>query len=137
MKPQSCKGKGRRLQQRVVASILERFPRLSSDDVRSTSMGAQGEDVQLSAAGRDCVPLSIECKCVERLNVWACLEQAAKNTPDGAAPCLIFSKNRSPTYAVVEWDVLLDLYATRESANIPPRLRALIAEAATYVETNE
>jgi len=47
LKPQSAKAKGRKLQQWVRDQILQRFPTLSTDDVRSTSMGASGEDVQL------------------------------------------------------------------------------------------
>lgn len=113
MRPQSCKSKGRRLQQRVAASILEAFPQLADGDVFSTSMGAPGEDVRMSPLARSVLPLSIECKCVERLNVWAALEQARANTPTGAEACLIFSKNRSPTYAVVPWATLLELYRQR------------------------
>ena len=114
MKPQSCKSKGRKLQQRVAASILDAFPHLVEDDVFSTSMGAPGEDVRMSPLARSALPLSIECKCVERLNVWAALEQARANTPGkNIETCLIFSKNRSPTYAVVPWPALLELYRMR------------------------
>ena len=109
MRPQSCKNKGRRLQQRVVATILNKFPHLDSDDVVSTSMGAGGEDVRMSPLARSAVPLSIECKCVERLNVRACLEQVIRNTPEGTSPCIVFSRNHASTYAVIEWDVLLAL----------------------------
>ena len=110
MKPASCKNKGRRFQQRIARSILEAFPHLEEDDVVSTSMGAGGEDVRLSAAARRALPVSIECKCVEKLNVWSCLEQATRNAPGANTPCLVFSRNRSPTYAVVPWETLLDLY---------------------------
>ena len=110
MRPQSCKSKGRRLQQRIASSISEAFPHLQSDDAVSTSMGAGGEDVRLSPLARQALPLSIEAKCVEKINVWGCLEQAERNAPAGATPCLVFSRNRSPTYAVVPWPVLLDLY---------------------------
>lgn len=140
MRPQSCKSKGRRLQQRVARSILEAFPHLGEDDVHSTSMGAPGEDVRLSPLARDAVPLSIECKCVERLNVWAALEQAEGNCPRGATPCVVFSRNRATTYAAVPWDVLLALYRARGAApgaGLPPRLRALLAEMAAYVTEEE
>ena len=127
MRPQSCKSKGRRLQQKVVADILAAFPSLADDDCRSTSMGAGGEDVQLSPAARACIPLSFECKNVEKLNVWQCLEQCQANAPEGATPCLVFSRNRSPTYAVVPWAALLALYA-RPSPRLTPRVAALVAE---------
>lgn len=110
MRPQSAKAKGRRLQQKVASDILEAFPHLTPDDCFSTSMGAHGEDVRMSPATRQCVPLSIECKCQERLNVFAALQQAETNCPSAATPCLVFTKNRTKTYAVVPWDTLLSLY---------------------------
>ena len=98
LRPQSAKSKGRRFQQKVAASILESFPELEPDDCFSTSMGAPGEDVRLSPRARSLLPLSLECKCVEKINVWECLKQAEPNTPAGATSCLVFSRNRSPTY---------------------------------------
>ena len=134
MKPSSCKAKGRRLQQKVAQSIRDAFSGLTEDDVRSTSMGAGGEDVQLSSRARKCVPMSIECKCVEKLNVWQCLEQAERNCPSEATPCLVFSRNRAGTYAVIPWGALLELYVRIDAGAIPPRLRALLAEVAQWHE---
>lgn len=62
MKPQSAKAKGRTLQKWARDLILTTFPSLEPDDVRSTSMGADGEDIQLSPAARRVVPYQIECK---------------------------------------------------------------------------
>ena len=62
MRPQSCKSKGRRFQQRVARSILEAFPHLTDDDVHSTSMGASGEYAKLSAAARAALPLLANTK---------------------------------------------------------------------------
>ena len=93
MKPQSAKAKGRKLQQWVRDIILESFPSLEADDVRSTSMGAGGEDVQLSPAARRLMPYSIECKSVEKLNVWAAYEQAEANSGEHE-PLLVMKKNR-------------------------------------------
>ena len=45
MRPQSAKAKGRRLQQIVCQDLLELFPSLEADDIRSTSMGCNGEDI--------------------------------------------------------------------------------------------
>lgn len=93
-------------------------------------MGAGGEDVRLSPRARAVVPLSLECKCVEKLNVWASLEQARGNAPDGSTPCLVFSRNRAPTYAVVPWEWLLDLLATRPETSLPPELVPALKELA-------
>jgi hypothetical protein len=138
MKPQSCKNKGRKFQQRIARSIVEAFPHLQDDDAISTSMGAGGEDIRLSTAARKALPLSVECKCQEKLNVWSCLEQANANTPAGATPCLVFSRNRAHTYAVVPWDVLLNLYKTLYacggSDGIPTGLSDLLISLAPYAE---
>jgi hypothetical protein len=108
VKPASCKAKGRRLQQAVRDDLLDAFPTLTADDVRSTSMGAGGEDVLLSTAARRFVPLSFEAKNCERLNVFAALEQAEGNA-GGHTPCVVFKKNRTRTYAALPWPCLVRL----------------------------
>lgn len=116
--------------------ILDAFPHLSPDDCISTSMGAQGEDVRLSTAARAVVPLSIEAKCVEKLNIWGCIEQCESNTPEHATPCVVFSRNRSNAYAVIPWTELLALLQRlqvggggEEGGNrVPPRIASLVRE---------
>ena len=39
-------------------------------------MGAGGEDLIMARAAREKFPFSIECKNVEKLNVWEAYEQA-------------------------------------------------------------
>ena len=137
MRPQSCKSKGRRLQQQVAQNILEAFPELGNGDAVSTSMGAGGEDIRMSPAARGCIPLSIECKNVEKINIWGCLEQTSKNTPSEASPCLVFTRNRSPVWAVVPWDLLLDLFRRVRCGNgdtLPPRLEELLLELSTFAK---
>ena len=41
------KNKGKRLQNNVRDLLLETFTQLEPDDVRSTTMGESGEDIQL------------------------------------------------------------------------------------------
>lgn len=140
IRPQSAKSKGRRLQQQVASSILAAFPHLKEDDCFSTSMGAPGEDIRLSPRARESVPLSIECKCQEKLNVWASLEQAENNSPVEATPCLVFSRNRSPTYAVVEWSFLLRLLTKRDSTiseDTITNMRKLVKEMTRLVGEEE
>lgn len=107
MKPSSAKKKGRRLQKEVAKAVRERFD-LPDADVRSCSSGAGGVDVQLSAAARERFPFAVECKLRERLNVWNALEQAEANAGD-LKPLLVFRRNRSPAYAAMRLDDLLDL----------------------------
>lgn len=104
MKTQSAKAKGRRLQQFVRDSILALFPEhLEPGDVRSTSMGASGEDLLLSPAARRLFPFAVECKNQEKLNVWEALAQAASHA-GSLTPLLVFKRNQSLTYVALRWD---------------------------------
>lgn len=108
MKTQSAKAKGRKLQQMVRDLILETFTDLEPDDVRSTSMGAGGEDLQLSPAARRKFPYSVECKNVEKLNVWGAYEQAQANSGDHE-PLLIMKKNRKKPLVVLDLEAFIAL----------------------------
>jgi hypothetical protein len=109
MKSASAKQKGRRFQQWVRDRILERFPSLEPDDVKSTSMGASGEDVLLSPAARRLLPISIETKNVERIQIWEAIKQAEANAGE-YTPVVFFTRNRTSEYAVLPAEALLDLY---------------------------
>jgi hypothetical protein len=108
MKIQSAKAKGRRLQQQIVNDILHLHPELQPDDVRSTSMGAQGEDIQLSPAARSLFPYSIEAKNQERLNIWSAIEQNGQNAKNFTA-LTVFKKNNTPSYVALPWNHFLEL----------------------------
>ena len=108
MKPRSAKNKGKRLQNKVRDLILEKFNTLEEDDVRSITMGDSGEDILLSPAARRLFPFSVECKNQEKLNIWGALEQAEENSGDHT-PLVIFKRNRTKTYVVLEFDKLLKL----------------------------
>jgi hypothetical protein len=108
MKPRSAKNKGKRLQNKIRDLILEKFDSLEPDDVRSITMGDSGEDILLSPAARRLFPYSVECKNQEKLNIWSSLEQAEENSGKHT-PLVIFKRNRSKTYAVLEFDKLLEL----------------------------
>ena len=108
MKTQSAKAKGRKLQQMVRDLILETFSELEPDDVRSTSMGAGGEDLQLSPAARRKFPYSVECKNVEKLNVWGAYEQAAANSGKHE-PLLVMKKNRKKPLVVLDLEAFIGL----------------------------
>ena len=119
MKPASAKQKGRRLQQRVRDAILEAFPSLHPDDVRSTSMGASGADLQLSRAAFAVFPYRPEIKNVESLNIWKALAQAAahglRDTPP-SAPLVVFSRNGEDVFATLPLPELLFLLRCRDLA---------------------
>lgn len=93
MKVHSKKAKGRGLQKWVQHLICDNF-NLSTEDVRSTAMGQAGEDIQFSTAARDKFPFSIECKAVEKLNLYDAYRQAQENC-HGYEPIVIHKRNRN------------------------------------------
>jgi hypothetical protein len=103
MKPQSCKAKGRRLQQQIVKHIEEKFKdQLRPGDVRSISMGASGEDIILSPLAADLFPFSVECKNCETLSLIKAYEQSfANGNKSNREPIVVFSKNRCPIYIAI------------------------------------
>ena len=108
MKSRSAKNKGKRLQNKVKDLLLETFNQLEPDDIRSAIMGESGEDIKLSPAARKLIPYSFECKNQEALNIWSSLEQAETNAGD-YDPVLIFKRNRSKTYAVINIEKFIEL----------------------------
>ena len=113
MKSRSAKNKGKRLQNNVRDLILEKFQQLEEDDVRSITMGDSGEDILLSPAARKLFPFSVECKNQEKLNIWSSLEQTETNAGKHT-PLLIFKRNRSKTYAVLQLDDLMKMLDGKE-----------------------
>lgn len=109
MKTQVAKAKGRRLQQKVAKMIIDAF-HLEVDDITSRSMGSGGEDLLMSPNARRLFDVSVECKNTERLNIWNAIEQAESNAGDHI-PLVVFSRNRSKVYVVVEFGHLLNLWA--------------------------
>jgi len=102
MKPSSAKQKGRLLQQWVRDKIIQYAPELREGDVKSTSMGAGGEDVQLSPAARDLYPIQIECKSRSKMAVYEDYKQAASHGTH--EPVVIIKQNQCKPLAVVDAD---------------------------------
>jgi hypothetical protein len=113
MNTQSAKAKGRRLQQTVRDLILETWNVLEEDDVRSTSMGAGGMDVQLSPAAQKKFPFAVECKNVEKLNVYNAYEQATANCGK-LEPLLVMKKNRKKPLVVMDLESFMELVKRAE-----------------------
>jgi hypothetical protein len=102
IKTSSAKGKGRRHQQWVRDRLLELFPDLEPDDIKSTSMGASGEDVQLSPAARKQIPISVECKAYKSFAIYKIMDQATENSKEGIEPVAIIKADRKSPLAVVD-----------------------------------
>ena len=106
--PQSRKAKGRKHQQWIRDKILELYEQLEPDDVRSTSMGVSGTDIQLSPKAKKFFPFAVEAKCVEKLNFWEAYEQAQNNS-NGLEPLLIVKKNHKKPIVVVDAEYFFQL----------------------------
>ena len=100
MKPQSAKAKGRRLQQQFRELLIEELG-IHPEDIESRSMGAGGEDLIMARAARRKFPYSIECKNVEKLNVWEAYKQAEENSKD-YEPVVVMKKNNHKTLVVID-----------------------------------
>ena len=100
MKPSSAKQKGRLFQQTIVRMLVKAFD-LEVDDVFSRSMGASGEDVMLSPRARVLFPYSVECKNVEKFNMWQSYKQACDNSGD-YEPIVFVKRNHHKPLAVVD-----------------------------------
>lgn len=107
--PKSSKAKGRRLQNMVRDKLRAAFSSLEEDDIKSQTMGMTGEDIVLSPAARKLIPYSIECKNVERLNVWECIKQTESNVAKGCAPALVIKRNQTNPYIMVPLDIWIDI----------------------------
>lgn len=113
MRPQSAKSKGRLLQQYVRDILLHFAKTLEPDDIRSTSMGAGGEDILMSPAARRVYPFSIECKNVEKLNIWEALAQARDNAGKHV-PVVVFTKNNEAAYIALPIDYFMEVLYGKE-----------------------
>ena len=96
----SAKAKGRRLQNLIRDKLREKFTTLEEDDIKSQTMGMNGEDIVLSPAARKLIPFSIECKNVEKISIWKAIKQAEINTHKNSTPLLIITRNNTPVYVV-------------------------------------
>ena len=115
MKTQSAKAKGRRLQQWVVKQLIETFD-IHPEDIKSCSMGAGGEDVVMARAAREKFPYSVECKNVEKLNVWDAYDQAKANAKD-YEPIVVMKKNGKKPLIVVDAEYFVKLHQKETYSN--------------------
>jgi hypothetical protein len=103
MLPSSAKQKGRILQKWVRTIILDTFLKLEPDDVKSTSMGAGGEDIQLSPAARKYVPFQIECKNKATSQIHTYYDQAKSHGDH--EPLVIVKMDRHKPLAIIDAEV--------------------------------
>ena len=115
IKTSSAKQKGRALQQFVRDSIIDLLKPYGvvADDVKSTSMGASGEDVQLSPLAKRLLPVSVECKSHKAMAIYTWWTQCLSNTKAGERPLLVIKINQKRPLAVMDYRDYIRLEQTR------------------------
>ena len=105
----AAKAKGRTGQNEIRDTILENFPDLEPDDVKSTTMGDTGEDIQLSPAARKKLPITIEVKRRKSSlkTVYGYLEQASNHAK--GEPVVFFRSDRMPWVVMIGMDHYMEL----------------------------
>ena len=111
MQTQSCKSKGRRLQQWIRNLLVERL-NIHPEDIESRSMGAGGEDLIMSRAARKSFPYSVECKNQEKINIWSAYEQASQNSGD-YVPIVVIKRNRSKALVVIDAEEFVNMHTRK------------------------
>ena len=84
IKISSRKGKGREFQKEICRQIsklldIEYNQQDDNCQIKSRTMGLSGVDIILTNEARILFPFSIECKNVEKLNLWESIKQAKSN----------------------------------------------------------
>jgi hypothetical protein len=109
MRPQSAKAKGRKLQTWIVEKLLNLLKNVTGLDIKSTPMGVNGVDVQLSTAAFKQFPYNIECKNTQRLTtIYNYYEQAESHNHYGK-PLVIVKMNRKKPLAIIDAEHFIEL----------------------------
>ena len=108
MRPQSAKAKGRKLQKWMRELLIEKLD-IHPEDIESRSMGAGGEDLIMARAARHHFPYSIECKNVEKLNVWEAYKQAKENSKD-YEPVVVIKRNNAKPLVVIDAEYFVSMF---------------------------
>lgn len=116
MNTRSRKAKGRRLQTWVRDQFLEIFPDLTVDDIRSTSMGQTGSDLQLSPKAQQLMPFAVEAKNQEGFrNVYNAFFQAEQNARNGLIPLVVLKSNKARPLVVFEFSDFINFLDERKN----------------------
>tara|TARA_R100000544_G_C2163769_1_gene28904 strand:- start:24 stop:368 length:345 start_codon:yes stop_codon:yes gene_type:complete len=105
----AAKAKGRGGQQEVRDKLLETFPEFEADDIKSTTMGDTGEDIQLSPLARKTLPISIEVKRRKSgmKTAYDYIDQAGNHGK--GEPVVFYRSDRQPWIIMVGIDHYMEL----------------------------
>jgi hypothetical protein len=94
-------------QQFLQKELYKFFPQLEEGDIKSTSMGVSGEDVQLSPAARKLIPYQFEVKNKATSQIHTYYEQA--KTHGKYEPVVVVHKDRNIYLATISLEHFLEL----------------------------
>ena len=104
----AAKAKGRGGQNEIRDKLLETFPEFEPDDIKSTTMGDTGEDIQLSPAARKKMPITIEVKRRKSgMKMAYYIEQASKHGK--GEPVVFFRADRKDWITMISIDHYMEL----------------------------
>ena len=105
----AAKAKGRGGQNEIRDKLLETFTEFEPDDIKSTTMGDTGEDIQLSPAARKKLPITIEVKRSKSgmKMAYDYIEQASKHGK--GEPVVFFRADRKDWITMISIDHYMEL----------------------------
>ena len=105
------KAKGRLGQQEIRDRLLVEFPEFEPDDIKSTTLGDSGADIQLSPAARKRLNLAIEVKRRKDMGktFYDFMDQAKGHVKHGEDPVVFFRSDRKPWLVVIDIDHFMKL----------------------------
>jgi hypothetical protein len=81
-------------------------------------MGVSGEDLWMSTKAEGVYPYSVECKNVEKLNIWQAIKQSeVEAKKNGKIPLVAFTKNKEDTYVAIPIEEFLEILARSRASN--------------------
>ena len=103
----------------VAACLLDAFPTLTPDDVRSIGMGQAGDDIQLSARAKDLITYAMECKNQEKLNIWAAVDQCARRSDGTMTSIVVIKRNNVSPHVLVPLEEFIRLISAPAGTGVP------------------
>lgn len=81
----------------MVEKVRKLYPKLTERDVKSTSMGASGADVQLSQAAFELFPFRVECKSRAIIPfIYQVMDQAISHNQEGYPMAVLKGNGKTP-----------------------------------------
>lgn len=106
----ASRDKGGRYERELVRAYVERGFRASRNSNQAhpnaTDADPKGDLLGIEAGGWH---LHVQAKFVERLNIWAALDQATADAPPGVMPTVHFRRSRTDTHVAIPWDWWINL----------------------------